>query len=306
MIDLMDGIELKGIFPPIITPFDSHGELALDRLRANLTRYNATGLKGYVVVGSTGESVYLTEPEVLAVWDTAREAAAPGKTLIAGTGVESTRETIARTNRAAAAGYRAALVKTPHYFKPQMNPVAMAAHFRAVADGAKIPILVYVVPQFTGIALEAGEVARLSEHPNIIGIKESSGNVQRVAEIVAQSRPGFQVLVGSAPTLYPSLAVGAIGGILAAACCLPELCVDIHEAFFRGETDKARHLQQLLLEPARAVTSACGIAGLKYAMERFGYYGGAVRSPLQPLTTEERKYLDNVFARLETRFEAAR
>ncbi len=303
---MADRVDLKGIFPPITTPFHNDGELALDRLRPNLTRYNATGLKGYVVVGSTGESVYLTESEVFAVWDAARETAAPGKTLIAGTGAESTRETIARTNRAAAAGYQVALVKTPHYFKPQMNPRALAAHFRAVADSAKIPVLIYVVPQFTGIALEAEEVARLSEHPNIIGIKESSGNVQRVAEIVAQSRPGFQVLVGSAPTLYPSLAVGAVGGILAAACCLPELSVEILQAFFRGDAEKARQLQQLLLEPARAVTSACGIAGLKYAMDRLGYYGGPVRSPLQPLASEEQKYLDNVFARLEARFAATR
>ena len=303
---MADRIDLKGIFPPITTPFDTNGELALDLLRANLVRYNATGLKGYVVVGSTGESVYLTESEVLAVWHAAREAAAPSKTLIAGTGAESTRETIARTNQAAAAGYQVALVKTPHYFKPQMNARALAAHFCAVADAAKVPILIYVVPQFTGIALEAEEVARLSEHPNIIGIKESSGNVQRVAEIVAQSRTGFQVLVGSAPTLYPSLAVGAVGGILAAACCLPELCVEIHQAFFDGNAEKARQLQQLLLEPARAVTSACGIAGLKYAMDRLGYYGGPVRSPLQPLAAEERKYLDNIFARLEARFAATR
>jgi 4-hydroxy-2-oxoglutarate aldolase len=164
----------------------------------------------------------------------------------------------------------------------------------------------YVVPQFTGIALEAEDVARLSEHRNIIGIKESSGNVQRVSEILVQSQPGFHVLVGSAPTLFPSLALGALGGILAISCCLPELCVDLHEAFFRGEMEKARHLQQLLLEPARVVLSTYGVPGIKYAMDRLGYYGGPPRSPLQPPTAEERKQLDEVLARLEARFTAAR
>jgi 4-hydroxy-2-oxoglutarate aldolase len=289
-------MKLHGIFPPLTTPFTSEGALAFDGLRENVAKYNATRLAGYVATGSTGESVLLTRREVEQVWEGVAQAAAPGKILIAGTGVDSTAETIDRTNRAAALGYRAALVKTPYYYKAQMTPEAHFEHYRRVADAAKIPILLYSVPQFTGVAVEAKLVARLAEHPNIIGIKESSGNVQRVSEIIHAAPAEFQTLVGSATTVYPSLAMGAVGGILALACALPELCVELYEAAGSGDAARARTLQQRALRPTLKFVAELGIPGLKYAMDRVGYYGGPARAPFLPLTDAQKREVDEVLA----------
>lgn len=289
-------MKLHGIFPPITTPFSSDGALALGALRENVARYNRIPLGGYVVVGSTGESVLLSFEETERVWETVLEAAAPGKTLIAGTGVEATKETIERTNRAAALGYQVALVRTPHYYKPQMTPAVELEHFLRVADTAHIPVLIYSVPQFTGLAVEADTVARLAEHPNIIGIKESSGNVQRVAEIIHATPHSFQTLVGSASTLYPSLALGAVGAILALACVLPELCVELYEASRAGDTERASMLQDRLLAPTLKVVAELGIPGVKYAMDWLGYYGGPARRPLLPLTDAQKREVETVLA----------
>ncbi len=223
-------MNLQGIFPPLTTPFAADGSLDLARLGENISRYNLTRLAGYVLNGSTGESVLLSWTEVERVWEAAREASEREKILIAGTGAESTSETIEHTNRAAELGYQAALVRTPHYYKPQMTTDAEAEYFLRVADAARIPILIYSVPMFTGLAVEAPLVGRLSRHPNIIGIKDSSGDVHRAAEMIAMVKPGFQVLVGSASTLYASLAVGAVGAILAVACAFPEHCVELYQA----------------------------------------------------------------------------
>ncbi len=289
-------MKLHGIFPPITTPFSSDGALALDALRENVARYNRIRLAGYVVVGSTGESVLLSFEETERVWETVLEAAAPGKTLIAGTGVEATKETIERTNRAAALGYQVALVRTPHYYKPQMTPAVELEHFLRVADTARIPVLIYSVPQFTGLAVEADTVARLAEHPNIIGIKESSGNVQRVAEIIHATPRSFQTLVGSASTLYPSLALGAVGAILALACVLPELCVELYEASRAGDTERASTLQDRLLTPTLKLVAELGIPGVKYAMDWLSYYGGPARRPLLPLTDAQKREVETVLA----------
>jgi 4-hydroxy-2-oxoglutarate aldolase len=226
-------------------------------------------------------------------------AADAGKVLIAGTGCEGTAETIALTKRAAELGYLAALVRTPAYFKPQMTPAALEHHFRAVADASPVPVLIYSVPQFTGLKVEAPLVARLAEHPNIVGIKESSGDVKLVAEMIALVPPEFQVLVGSASTLYPSMSLGAQGAILAVACALPELCVGLYRAACSGEQARARALQQKLLEPTTAVTTRFGIAGLKFAMELRGYVGGAARLPLLPLDDAARAEIKRIFAALE-------
>ncbi|MCL6482156.1 MAG: dihydrodipicolinate synthase family protein [Firmicutes bacterium] len=287
-------MKLHGIFPPLTTPFDAAGELALDRLRANIERYNRTRLAGYVVIGSTGESVLLSASEVERVLATAREAAAPEKLLIAGTGVEGTAETIARTRRAAELGYQVALVKTPYYYKPAMTEAALAEHFLRVADASPIPVLIYSVPQFTGLAVEAPLVARLAEHPNIVGIKESSGNVQRVTQIIHATPATFQTLVGSAQTLLASISVGAVGGILALACVLPELCVDLYEAASTGAMERARQLQHRLLEPALTLVGQLSIPAVKYAMDRVGYYGGPPRRPLLPLEPAQKLAVDRV------------
>jgi 4-hydroxy-2-oxoglutarate aldolase len=289
-------MKLHGIYPPLTTPFADDGALALDRLQENIARYNRTRLAGYVLTGSTGEAVLLNWEEVERVWAAAREAAGADKLLIAGTGVESTAETIERTNRAAALGYHAALVKTPHYYKPQMTSAAEVEHFLRVADAARIPILLYSVPQFTGLALEAAVVARLAGHANIIGIKESSGNVQRVTEIIQATPPGFQTLVGSATTLYPSLVVGAVGGVLALACALPELCVELYEVSRAGDADRARTLQHRCVPPTLKFVAELGIPGVKYAMDCLGYYGGASRRPLLPLTEAQKREVEAVLA----------
>jgi 4-hydroxy-2-oxoglutarate aldolase len=198
--------------------------------------------------------------------------------------VESTAETISRTKRAAELGYHAALVKTPYYYKPMYKPDVYIAHYRRVADASPIPVLLYSVPQFTGISLEAPEVAVLAEHPNIIGIKESSGHVQRVAEMVAATPGSFQVLTGGAAVLLPSLTVGAKGAILALASALPEKCAELYEITRRGQIDAARELQMNLLRASKLIVSELGIPGVKFVMDQRGYRGGAPRLPLLPVS----------------------
>lgn len=221
-------MDLSGVYPALTTPFAADGSVSLPDMKHNIERYNHTGLRGYVVLGSTGENVLLSRSEMDGLLATVKEAAGSDKRLIAGTGAESTAETIERTKRAAEFGYQLALVKTPYYYKPMYKPETYIAHYRRVADASPIPVLLYSVPIFTGVALEAPEVATLAEHPNIIGMKDSSGNIQRIAEIISAVPRAFQVLVGSASTVLPSLAVGARGGILALACALPEKLSLIH------------------------------------------------------------------------------
>ena len=288
-----------GILPALTTPFASDGSISIADLKHNIQQYNSTGLAGYVVIGSTGESVLLSKPEIEAVLAAVKETASRGRKLIAGTGAESTAETIERTKRAAQLGYDVALVKTPYYYKPAYKPEVYIAHYRRVADESPIPVMLYSVPRFTGVALEPPEVAVLSEHPNIIGIKESSGNVQRVAEIIATVRPDFQVLVGSAATIYPSLAIGARGAILALGSALPEKCVTLYELFRQGQHEKARELQEVMLRASKLIVSECGIAGVKYAMDQRGYRGGLPRLPLLPLKDEQKKRVNTLLETLE-------
>ena len=289
-------MKLDGVFPPVTTPFDSTGAFAPDKLAQNIARYNGTGVAGYVVVGSTGESVLLSRDEIERVWAAVAEAAAPGKVLIAGTGVDSTSETISRTNRAAELGYHVALVKTPYYYKSQMTAEVLAEHFLRVADAARIPVLIYSVPQFTGVSVTAALVSRLAQHSNIIGIKESSGNILLAEEIVAATPAGFQTLVGSAGTFFPSIGAGAIGGVLAVACFLPEACVELYQAGRGSEMQRAQELQRRLLPAATSVVARLGIAGVKYAMDRVGYYGGPPRRPLLPLNDGAKKEVDAILA----------
>lgn len=292
-------MDFSGVFPALTTPFAEDGSVSLADLKHNIHQYNATDLAGYVVIGSTGESVLLKQQEVEGILVTVKEAAAKGKKLIAGTGAESTAETIERTKRAAELGYDAALVKTPYYYKPSYKPEVLVAHYRRVADESPIPVLLYSVPQFTGIALESPEVILLAQHSNIIGIKESSGNVQRVAEIIADTPPSFQVLVGAAPTVYPSQVIGARGAILALAAALPEKCVALFELVRKGHHEKARELQSVLARASKLILSECGIAGLKHVMDQRGYHGGLPRLPLLPLHQEQKKRLNEFLATLE-------
>ena len=292
-------VELSGILAALITPFNSAGEVSVSDLKHNILRYNQTHLSGYVVLGSTGESVLLSRSEAESILAAVKESASKEKLLIAGTGAESTAETIERTKRAAEFGYPIALVKTPYYYKPSYKPEVLIAHYRRVADASPIPVMLYSVPQFTGVALEAPEVAALAAHPNIIGIKDSSGNVQRIGETIAATVPNFQVLVGSAATIYPSLVLGARGCILALANALPEKCVALYELVRNGHHEKARELQHLLAKASKLFVSECGIAGVKYAMDQRGYRGGLPRLPLLPLADTQKKRIDDLLAALE-------
>jgi len=292
-------MDLSGVYAALTTPFAADDTVAIAELKQNIQRYNATDLAGYAVQGSTGESVLLSRAEWDSVLVAAKEAASPKKRLLAGTGVESTAETISRTKRAAELGYHAALVKTPYYYKPAYKPDVYIAHYRRVADASPVPVLLYSVPQFTGISLEAPEVAVLAEHPNIIGIKESSGHVQRVGEMVAAVPASFQVLTGGAAVLLPSLAVGAKGAILALASALPEKCAELYELTRRGQMETARELQKSLLRASKLIVSELGIAGVKFVMDQRGYHGGAPRLPLMPLADSAKRRVLELLATFE-------
>ncbi|MEP7367468.1 MAG: dihydrodipicolinate synthase family protein [Acidobacteriota bacterium] len=289
-------LKLQGIYPPIATPFDHEGNIYKVKVRHNVERWNRVGLSGYVVCGSTGESVYLSFEEKLELLGLVAEAAAPEKLLMAGTGVESVRETVALTNKAAEMGYKAAMVRTPHYYKNLLaRGDAQALYFRSVADQAKIPLMIYNWPQATGVDIPAETVAALSEHPNIIAIKESSGNLEKVMQMLRTVKPGFQVLVGSAPTLYPSLMVGAVGAVLAYANAAPYSVVAIWEAFRTREYEAALDWQNRIGRAAALVTAKYGVPGLKHAMDLNGYYGGPPRLPLAPVGPEAKREIEEAF-----------
>src|SRR5579871_3026505 len=293
-------IKLHGIFPPIATPFDHRGELYKAKVQHNVEKWNRTGLGGYVVCGSTGESVYLTTEEKIQLWEWVAQYAASDKLLMAGTGVESVRETIALTNRAAEMGYKVAMVRTPHYYKNLVNnTAAQVLYFRAVADQSKLPVMIYNWPQATGVDIPPEAVAMLSEHPNIIAVKESSGSLEKVMQMLREVKSRFQVLTGSAPTLAPGLAVGCVGGVLAFANAAPYALITIHEAHRQRETEAALDWQNRIALAAQLVTAKYGVPGLKYAMDLNGYYGGPPRLPLTPISPEAKKEIEEAFRELK-------
>jgi len=292
-------VEIAGIFPALTTPYREDGSVAIERFMENVERYNKTGLSGYVVLGSTGESVLLSSVEGESLLVAAKEKAAPGKLLIAGAGAESTAETIARCKRAANLGYDVALVKTPYYYKPAYKSEVYLRHYRSVADASPIPVLLYSVPIFTGVALDTPEILALAQHPNIAGIKDSSGVIQRVAEVAAKAPQSFRVLTGGAGVVYPALAAGARGAILALASALPERCVEIYESWKAGHHADALAQQQQVANASKTIASENGIAGLKYAMDLRGYYGGLPRLPLLPLAEEKKQQIHKLMTALE-------
>ncbi|MCC7156233.1 MAG: dihydrodipicolinate synthase family protein [Bryobacterales bacterium] len=293
-------LKLQGIFPPIATPFNEDGDVYAAKVEHNIDKWNRTGLSGYVVCGSTGESVHLSLEEKLLMFELVAKYAAPGKLLLAGTGVESVRETVMLTNRAAEMGYQGAMVRTPHYYKNLINRgEAQALYFRAVADQARIPLMIYNWPQATGVDIPPDTVAALSEHPNIAAIKESSGNLEKVMRMLREVKSGFQVLVGSAPTLAPSLAVGAVGAVLAYANAAPYSTIAIWEAHRQREFDAAMDWQRRIAKASALVTAQYGIPGLKYAMDLNGYYGGPPRLPLTPAGPQARAEIEDAFAGLK-------
>lgn len=288
----------EGVFPPIPTPF-TDGEVAHDKLTENIARWNQTRLAGYVVLGSNGENVYLSEAEKRAVIATSRKAIPDDKLFVVGTGGESTRLTIESTQTAADLGADGALVVTPSYYQGQMTPEALYRHYVSIADASPIPVLVYNVPKFTGLNVAPTLVARLAEHPRIMGIKDSAGNIGQLIEIIRLAPPDFEVLVGNAPTYYSALGVGAVGAILALANVAPRECVAIKELFEQGRLDEARALHFKLMPVGRAVTSQFGIGGLKAALDLLGYYGGSPRSPLFYPSSEEVEEIRSILRQAE-------
>jgi 4-hydroxy-2-oxoglutarate aldolase len=291
-------MRLYGVLPPITTPFQK-GVLALDRLKENFNKWNKTGLTGYLVLGSNGEAVYLNEKEKMKVVEASRESIPESKAMIVGTGAESTQETIRFTNQAAKVGANFGLVVTPSYFKGSMKPQILYDHFIAVAESSKIGILLYNVPQFTGINLDAEVVAKLSFHPNIVGIKDSSGNIGQLNDIIHLSKKGFAVFVGSAPVFFPALCIGAVGGILAVANATPGECVRIQNLYEQGKMVEATALQNRLTPLAKAVTVKYGIGGLKMAMDLTGYFGGNPRLPLKRPGKEVEEELKKFLAQMK-------
>jgi len=288
------GISLRGVFTPIVTSFDERGQVAHDKIAFNLGRWNQTGLSGYIVLGSNGEWVYLNEQEKVDVLKTARQAIPKEKLMIAGTACESTANTVALTEKAAEIGADVAIILNPSYYKGQMTAPVLANYYRVVADASPIPIMIYNLPPATGIDLSADLLVELSQHPNIIGVKDTSGNMPKMGETVRRAGPSFQVLAGSANFFYPSLAIGVTGGVLALANVAPGESVELFDLFHAGEMEKGRDLHLRLLPVNLAVTSRFGLSGLKAAMDMMGFYGGPPRLPLLPLDDERRQEVESI------------
>jgi dihydrodipicolinate synthase/N-acetylneuraminate lyase len=371
---------LSGIFPPITTPFYPDGEVYYKKIESNVERYSRTPIAGIVVQGSTGEAVMLSDQERRDVFKVALGAAAPNKVMIAGTGLESAHETLRLTEFAAELGYDAAMVRTPHYFKKQMLPANLLAFYRTVADRSALPVIIYNFPQATGYDMPVDVVIELAGHSNIVAIKESGGNMDKVKAMfegtrnlkrqatvtetfeavtprmvkaagiesekrsrelvsvaslaggieateqraslpihddtpakpsssavtfldklrVRQKEVGFQVMVGAAHQLEPSLGLGAVGAILALACPAPMACYEISAAFKDGDARLAREKQERVKLAAQRVVGDLGVPGVKYAMDLNGYYGGPSRLPFLPLSGEQKAEIEKLMAGIKS------
>ncbi len=291
---MMRSLHLAGILPPITTPFDEKGDVDLGALERNLERYNTAGLAGYVAFGSNGEAVHLEPAERRRVLAVVRRAAAPGRTVVAGINELATRSAIAAAREAADAGADAALVITPYFYKGGMSQEVLRAFFLEVADASPLPILAYNVPQNTGVTIAPATLAELAAHERIVGVKDSAGNFEALAETVRLAPPAFRVMVGNAGILYPALAMGATGAILAVACLAPEATVELYGAVRGGDHERARDLQRRLAPVAHLVTAGFGVAGLKAALDLAGFAGTAPRRPLPVLAAAARQRLVSV------------
>jgi 4-hydroxy-2-oxoglutarate aldolase len=294
----MSEIDLNGIFPPIPTPFvEDH--VAYDKLAFNIEKWSKTGLKGLVAMGSNGEYVYLSAAEKRKFVEKVVALTPDHMLVIAGTGCESTRETIELTRDCAACGAHAALVVTPHYYGGRMNEAAMLAYFTAVADQSPIPILLYNVPKFTHVNLTCRLVAQLSRHPNIVGIKDSTGNVIQLGEFLNNVEADFNLLVGTAGALLGGLTLGCVGGVLALANVAPQNCVKIHALVKEGNFEAAKQLQLKMIPVNQAVTATYGVPGLKAAMDMLGYFGGDPRPPLLPASEKEKSEIREILIKAD-------
>lgn len=285
----------------MVTPFDESGVIRYDYFERNIDKYLEAGIDGFLVAGSTGESVYLEHSEKLKLTEAARKKIPSSKMLLAGTGAESTRATIELTKEAADRGVDAVLVKNPFYYKSQMSFEVYMAHYTAVADASPVPVILYNVPVFTGIPLESRLVIELARHPNIRGMKDSSGDVRLISEAAWNTdAKKFQIVVGTGATLFHAMAAGARGGIVALVCAAPGPMLALYRAFVAGDHKKADAIQRIVAPAANAVTSKHGLSGLKYAMELEGFQPGVVRRPLLPVKQPQREDLEQIFRRMNS------
>jgi 4-hydroxy-2-oxoglutarate aldolase len=291
-----NALALRGVLLPFPTPFDARRELDLAALRSNIARWNATGIAGYVALGSTGERVHLDDDESLEVIEAAREVVTRDLAFVVGVGQQSTRATIKEAQRAARAGADAVLVITPHFYRSAMTQDALASHYERVADSSHAPVVIYSIPQNTNVTLAPETIARLSRHENIIGLKESSGDVVAFVEMLRVVDERFAMLTGHGSALHAALSSGARGAILAVACCVPKFAVALARAVAAGENERARMMQLKLVPLARAVTTRFGIGGLKVALDAAGYRGGRVRAPLSMPSAEARREIEQLIA----------
>lgn len=302
--DKITSVNFRGILPPIATPFTASGELDLAAVRFNVTRWMQTPLRGLVVLGSNGEAAYVDDDEAERVIATAREGVPADRVLVAGAGHDATRTTIRACHRAARAGADAVLVRPPTAFKGQMTADALVRHYAAVADEAPVPVFLYNFASAFGVNLPADAIAMLAGHPNIMGLKESGGDLAQIAEQVSRAPADFVIVVGSAPTVYPSLCAGVTGAVVAAANVIPEWLIGLYDATAAGDHPRALALQRAIAPLAHAVTTRWGVPALKAAMTLAGYRGGWPRAPLAPpgeAVVEELRRMLSALPRLEPR-----
>jgi 4-hydroxy-tetrahydrodipicolinate synthase len=273
--------QLQGILLPTTTPFDLNQNVDLDGLRANLEKWSNSGITGFVLLGSTGERVHLDEQEYVALIEVARRTVSSNHAFIVGAGQQSTRGTISEIKRAAAAGADAVLVITPSFYRSAITQETLVKHYTELADVSSVPVILYSMPALTGIKIESATIAGLSDHQNIIGVKDSSNDVEGFKQTVDLCPKEFAVMTGNGTILLDALRAGATGAILAVGCAVPEMCVEIMRAFREGEDERAAFLQSKLTPLATAVTTRYGIGGLKTALDMNGYAGGNVRAPLR-------------------------
>jgi 4-hydroxy-2-oxoglutarate aldolase len=300
MTDSAEGrLDISGVLIPVTTPFQAgSGDVDLPAFRANLAAFLQHPVRGIVVGGSTGEAVLLELSERMALLEAARETVPPDRLLVAGTGAESTRLTLSLSEAAARVGADAVLVQPPAYYRNAMTPEVLARHYRTVADACPVPVILYQVPlRFSTVELSTGLVAELSEHPNVIGIKDSRGDMDLLAEYVVQTRPRFQVLVGSGARLYAGLEIGAVGGILGVANLMPGECAELHAAFRAGRSVEAGRIQERVGPVHKELVGGLGVAGIKFALDRLGRTGGDPRPPLQSLDARGRERVTAVLQR---------
>lgn len=296
----MSYLSIEGVIPPMITPFDEHDEVDYNRFIKNVERWNEYDLAGYLVLGSNSETVYLTEHEKLKLVELTVNYRKEGRLVIAGTGMESTKATIDLTNKAASLGADCALIVTPFYYGGKMNDEALINYYTDVADNVSIPIMIYNVTKFTHVNISSNAVGVLCKHPNIIGMKDSSGNVSQLIDFKkAVGDAEFNLMVGTASIWYPALTLGVKGCVLALANCCPGECVEVQKEFEKGNLERARALYERVFPVNTAVTGKYGIAGLKYACNLLGFYGGYVRKPLIQIKEHEKTELTEILEKAE-------